>query len=90
MPFYSIFASHLGLVGVDLDDVQFRVGLPMYDAKIPGVGCLYWPNFYGFHNKKTFSFVYTVPKKVPEDFINITKDTSLKYYDFIVQNVQNE
>ena len=75
-PSKYIFASHLGLVGVGFDNVQFRSYSPVYEN-------MYWPNLYGFHNKNTFSFMFNCPYNCPEDFIQSVKDTSMKYYDFI-------
>ena len=74
-----VFASHIGLVGVGLDDIQFRMYSPVYKS-------MYWPNLYGYHNKETFSFVFEIPYNCPEDYLKSVKDTSLKYYDFIVNN----
>lgn len=77
-----VFASHIGLVGVGLEDIQFRMYSFVY-AKT-----MYWPNLYGFHNKETFSFVFEIPFNTPEDYFENVKNTSLKYYDYIVNNVK--
>ncbi len=78
-----IFASHIGLVGVGLDDIQFRMYSFVYKN-------MYWPNLYGYHNKETFSFVFEIPYNTPEEYLKSVKNTSLKYYDFIVNNIKEE
>ena len=73
------FASHIGLVGVGLDDLQFRFYQAVTNNK-------YKPCLYGYHNKETFSFLLNCPYNSPEDYLKIIKEVSLKYYDFVVKN----
>lgn len=80
-PATHLFASHLGLVGVGFEDVQFRSHSPVYEG-------MYWPNLYGFHNKETFSFMFNIPYNCPDTFLQSVKDTSLKYYDYILTDIQ--
>ncbi len=75
------FASHLGLVGVEMDNLQFSNQIAVYDD-------FYFLNFYGFHNTKTFYFSVNGPYNCPEEFFQTYKDVSMKYYDFIVNNVK--
>lgn len=77
------FASHLGLVGEDMDDLNFSNQIAVYDN-------FYYLNFYGYHNKKTFYFSINAPYNCPKEFFQIYKDTSMKYYDFIVKNVNKK
>jgi len=79
--FNITFASHLGLVGVGFDDIQFR-----YHGDIDEN--MYWPCFYGYHNKDTFTFMFSIPDTTPENFLQSLKDTSLKYYNFMVNDVK--
>jgi len=79
-----VFASHIGLVGVGLEDLQFRMYSSVYGKT------MYWPNLYGYHNKEIFSFVFEIPYNVPEDYFQSVKETSLRYYDFIVNDVKDE
>ena len=74
------FASHIGLVGVGFNDLQFRFYQPIMGKK-------YKPSLYGYHNKETFSFMLKTPFNIPEEYFKIIKDISLKYYDFIVKDV---
>ena len=80
-PSKYIFASHLGLVGVGFNNVQFRSYSPVYEN-------MYWPNLYGFHNKNIFSFMFNCPYNCPKKFIDSVKDTSLKYYNFIINEIK--
>ena len=73
------FASHIGLVGVGLDDLQFRFYQPVTNNK-------YKPSLYGYHNKETFSFLLNCPYNTPEEYLKIIKDVSLQYYDYVVNN----
>lgn len=74
------FASHIGLVGVGLNDLQFRFYQPVMDKK-------YKPSLYGYHNKEIFSFVLKTPFNIPEDYFKIIKDVSLKYYEFMKNDI---
>jgi len=79
---YNItFASHLGLVGNGFEDIQFR-----YHGDIDEN--MYWPCFYGYHTKDTFTFMFSIPSTTPDSFLQSIKDTSLKYYDFMVNDVK--
>lgn len=82
-PNTHLFASHLGLVGVGYDDIQFRSYSPVYEG-------MYWPNLYGFHNKETFSFMFNIPYNCPEDFLKSVKETSMKYYKYIINDIKEE
>ena len=73
------FASHIGLVGEGLDDLQFRFYQPVTNNK-------YKPSLYGYHNKETFSFLLNCPYNTPEEYLKIIKDVSLQYYDYVVKN----
>lgn len=73
------FASHIGLVGVGLDDLQFRFYQPVQRNKFK-------PMLYGYHNKETFSFLLNCPYNSPEDYLKIIKEVSLKYYEFVVKD----
>jgi len=75
-----VFASHIGLVGVGFEDLQFRLHTFVYGKT------MYWPNLYGYHNKETFSFVFEIPHNTPEGYFESVKNTSMKYYDYIVNN----
>jgi len=75
------FASHLGLVGAEMDNLQFSNQIAVYDE-------FYFLNFYGFHNTKTFYFSVNAPYNCPEEFFQTYKDVSMKYYNFIVNNVK--
>ena len=75
------FASHLSLVGAEMDNFQFSNQIAVY-------GQFYFLNFYGFHNTKTFYFSVNGPYNCPEAFFQTYKDVSMKYYDFIVNNVK--
>lgn len=77
------FASHLGLVGEGMDHLNFSNQIAVYDT-------FYFFNFYGFHNRETFYFSMNAPYNCPNSFFQIFKDTSLKFYDFIVNNVSNK
>ena len=74
------FASHLGLVGEGMDNLNFSNQIAVYDD-------FYFMNFYGYHNKITFYFSMNAPYNCPKEFFQIYKDTSMKYYNFIVENV---
>ncbi len=74
------FYSHIELVGVRLEDVQFR----FYQAVINN---RYNPGLYGYHNKETFSFMLRTPCNYADEYLNIMKDVSLKYSDYIVKNL---
>ena len=74
------FASHLGLVGEGMDNLNFSNQIAVYDN-------FYYLNFYGFHNKKTFYFSINGPYNCPKEFFQIYKYTSMKYYNFIAKNV---
>ena len=76
-PLTHLFASHLGLVGNGYDDVQFRALSPVLEN-------MYWPYLYAFHNNDIFSFIFVMPYNSPEGFFESVKDTSLKYYNFII------
>ena len=76
-----VFASHIGLIGDGLDDVQFRMHSSVYKT-------MYWPNLYGYHNKEIFSFVFEIPYNISEDYFKSVKDTSLKYYDNIINDIK--
>ena len=80
-PSTYVFASHLGLVGVEYENIQFRSHSPVLEGT-------YWPNLYGFHNKDTFCFMFNYPYNCPDGYFESIKDTSLKYYDFIVKNAE--
>ena len=77
------FASHLGLVGEGMDNLNFSNQIAVYDK-------FYYFNFYGFHNKNTFYFSMNAPYNCPEEFFQIFKDTSMKIYNFIVDNVNEK
>ncbi|ORX45062.1 hypothetical protein BCR36DRAFT_333845 [Piromyces finnis] len=77
------FTSHLGLVGVGMDNLQFSNQIAVYDQ-------FYFLNLYGFHNKETFYFSVNGPYNCPEKFFQNFKDISMKYYNFIVQDVSTE
>jgi len=77
------FASHLGLVGENMDNLNFSNQIAVYDT-------FYFFNFYGFHNKNTFYFSMNAPYNCPKEFFQIFKDTSMKFYDFIVHNVSEQ
>jgi len=77
------FASHLGLVGENLDHLNFSNQIAVYDT-------FYYFNFYGFHNKVTFYFSINAPYNCPEEFFKIFKDTSMKFYDYIVKDVSDK
>jgi len=77
------FASHLGLVGVGMDNLQFSNQIAVYDT-------FYFFNFYGFHNEKTFYFSNNGPYNCPKEFYQTYKDVSIKYYDYIVNDVSSE
>lgn len=74
------FASHLGLVGEGMDNLNFSNLMEVYDD-------FYFVHFYGYHNKTTFYFSLNAPYNCPKEFFQIYKDTSMKYYNFIVENV---
>ena len=76
------FASHIGLVCTDFKDIQFRSNNPIYQD-------FYWACFYGFHNKETFYFMYSIPYNCPDYFLQSVKEVSLKFYDYIVKNIEN-
>lgn len=78
-----VFASHLGLVSEEMDNLNFSNQIAVYET-------FYFFNFYGFHNKKTFYFSMNAPYNCPEEFFKIFKDTSMKIYDFIVKDVDNK
>ena len=42
---------------------------------------------YGYHNRETFSFMLRTPCNYADEYLNIMKDVSLKYYDYIVKNL---
>lgn len=75
------FASHLGLVAVNFDHVQFRSYNPISEN-------LYWACFYGYHTNETFYFMYSIPYNCPDGFFESVKDTSMKYYKFILDNIK--
>ena len=75
-----LFASHLGLVGEGMDNLNFSNQISVYDD-------FYFMNFYGYNNKTTFYFSMNAPYNCPKEFFQIYKDTSMKYYNFIVENV---
>ncbi|OUM66517.1 hypothetical protein PIROE2DRAFT_6244 [Piromyces sp. E2] len=77
------FASHLGLVGEGMDDLQFSNQIAVYDD-------FYFLNFYGFHNETTFTFSVNGPYNCPEAFFQTYKDVSMNYYTFIVNDVSEE
>lgn len=79
-----VFASHIGLVGVGLEDVQFRMYSFVYGKT------MYWPNLYGYHNKETFSFVFEIPYNTPNGYFDNVKNTSLKYYDYIINDIKDQ
>ena len=74
------FASHLGLVSAEMDDLQFSNQIAVYDD-------FYFLNFYGFHNRDTFYFSINGPYNCPDEFFQTYKDVSMKYYKFIVNKV---
>ncbi|ORX80519.1 hypothetical protein BCR32DRAFT_268835 [Anaeromyces robustus] len=82
-PLTHLFASHIGLVGVGYNDIQFRLNSRIFKN-------LYWPNLYGYHNKGTFSFLFTVPSDRPEGFFENVKETSLKYYKYILEDLKKD
>ena len=77
------FASHLGLVGEGMDNLNFSNQIEVYDT-------FYFFNFYGFHNKDTFYFSMNAPYNCPEEFFQIFKDTSMKIYNFIVKDANEK
>ena len=77
------FASHLGLVGEGMDNLNFSNQISVYDN-------FYYLNFYGYHNKKIFYFSINGPYNCPKEFFQIYKDASMKYYDFIVKNIEEK
>jgi hypothetical protein len=77
------FASHLCLVGSEMDNLQFSNQIAVYDN-------FYFLNFYGFHNNKTFYFSVNGPYNCPKEFFQTYKDVSLKYYDFIVNIIKEK
>jgi len=77
------FASHLGLVGEGMDNLQFSNQIAVYDQ-------FYFLNFYGFHNENTFYFSVNGPYNCPENFFQTFKDVSMKYYNFIVNDVSEK
>jgi len=74
-PLNHLFSSHLGLVGIGYENVQFRSLSPVLEN-------MYWSYLYAFHNNDTFSFVFTMPYNSPEGFFDCVKNTSLKYYNY--------
>lgn len=74
------FTSNLGLVSEGMDHLNFSNQIAVYDT-------FYFFNFYGFHNRSTFYFSMNGPYNCPKDFFQTIKDTSMKYYDYIVNNV---
>ena len=76
------FASHLVLVGEEMDNLNFSNQIAVYDT-------FYFFNFYGFHNKKTFYFSMNAPYNCPKEFFQIFKDTSMKIYNFIANDVSS-
>ena len=72
----SFFAFHIGLVGVGLEDVQFRFYQAVTNNR-------YNPRLYGYHNKEIFfyAFMLRTPYNYADEYLNIMKDISLKYYD---------
>jgi len=81
-PYHLVFASHLGLVGGEFKDIQFRNHSYLEEN-------MYWATFYGFHNKDIFSFMFSVPNNTPKEYFNSVKETSLKYFNFIVKDISN-
>ena len=77
------FASHLGLVGEGMDNLNFSNQIAVYDD-------FYFMNFYGYHNRDTFYFSMNAPYNCPKEFFQIYKDTSMKYYNFIVEAVNEK
>jgi len=88
-PINYVCASHLGLVGVGFNDVQFKSYSPVCSHDNEYYDSMYWPNLYGYHNEKTFSFMMNYPYNLPENYFKSIKDTSLKFYDFIVNDIKN-
>ena len=43
---------------------------------------------YGFHNLKTFYFSVNAPYNVPKELFDTYKDVTMKYYDFIVNDIK--
>ena len=74
------FTSHLGLVSEGMENLNFSNQIAVYDT-------FYFVNFYGFHNRTTFYFSMNAPYNCPKEFFQITKDTSMKYYNYIVDKV---
>ena len=75
------FASHIGLVGEGLEDIQFRFYQPILNNK-------YKPSLYGYHNKNTFSFMLKTPfNYCQDDYFKIIKEVSLKYYDYMTKDI---
>ncbi|ORX79183.1 hypothetical protein BCR32DRAFT_294584 [Anaeromyces robustus] len=81
-PAFYTFASHIGLVSIGLEDLQLRIHFPVFKT-------MYWPNLYAYHNKETFYFMYDIPYNCPIDLLQTVKNTSLKYYDYIVNDIKN-
>lgn len=77
------FASHLGLVGEGMDNLNFSNQIAVYDD-------FYFLNFYGFHNENTFYFSVNGPYNCPEKFFQTYKDVSMKYYNYIVNDVSEK
>lgn len=75
-----VFASHLGLVGEGYENIQFKSYSPVLEG-------MYWPNLYGYHNKEIFSFMWNGPYNCPEKFFSLIKETSLKYYNLILNDI---
>ena len=76
-----LFASHIGVVSnYGLDDIQFRIRSLME-------GDMYYTTFYGFHTKDIFSFTFNAPFNTPKEYFDSVKETSLKYYEYIVKEV---
>lgn len=73
------FASHIWLVCVGLNDLQFRFYQVVAINK-------YKPCLCRYHNKETFSFLLNCHYNSPEDYLKIIKEVSLNYYDFDVKN----
>ncbi|ORX75312.1 hypothetical protein BCR32DRAFT_329861 [Anaeromyces robustus] len=80
-PANLVFASHLGLVGVGFEDIQYRMNSYIYEN-------MYWPTYYGYHNKDIFSFMFNFPCQCPERFLQVVKETSMNYYNYMVNDVK--
>ena len=76
-----IFGSHIGLVGTEMDNLHFLSDFPIS----PYFYVLY---LYGFHNLKTFYFSVNAPYNVPKELFDTYKDVTMKYYDFIVNDIK--